>query len=148
MQPLLIVSGSVTGTSASVSRYLKKCLSRDFSVEINESPTIKDVASYKDYKVVFCFSNTGHGELPESLRPFHQELMKEKSGLDGVKYWLINLGDRHFTTYGQSGRTLDAALQRCGAQRKSDILLLDVFADKYPAKVSFAWFMKQLQLDP
>ena len=148
MQPLLIVTGSVTGTSSSVGRYLKKSLSRDFAVEITDSPTIQDIASYRDDKIVFCFSNTGHGELPESLRPFHQELMQRKAGLEGVNYWLINLGDRHFTTFGQSGRTLDAALHRCGATRKSDILLLDVFKDIYPAKVSFAWFMKQLEIDP
>ncbi|MEM0912275.1 MAG: flavodoxin domain-containing protein [Pseudomonadota bacterium] len=148
MQPLLIVTGSVTGTAASVGRYLKKSLSRDFDVAINCAPTIKDVAEYRDYKTIFCFSNTGHGELPESLRPFHQELTREHSGLDGVNYWLINLGDRHFTTYGKSGRTLDAALQRCSAHRKADILLLDVFKDIYPAKVSFAWFMKQLEINP
>lgn len=148
MQPLLIVTGSVTGTSESVGRYLKKHLSRDFDVEINDAPTVENVANYRDQKVIFCFSNTGQGELPETLRPFHQELMQKKSGLEGVEYWLINLGDRHFTTYGQSGRTLDAALQRCGAQRKADILLLDVFRDRYPAKVSFAWFMNQLQVNP
>jgi len=145
MQPLLIVSGTVTGTAASVSRYIKKCLTDNFAVEITENPTIDLVTRFRDHKIVFCFSNTGEGELPETLRPFHGELIKSKAGLDGINYWLINLGDRQFTTFGQSGRTLDAALQRCGAKRKSDILLLDVFQDVYPAKVSSAWLMQQLE---
>ncbi|MEO1237715.1 MAG: flavodoxin domain-containing protein, partial [Planctomycetota bacterium] len=68
---------------------------------------------------VFVVTSTyGYGDPPESARPFVDALQGDDApDLSGVRFAVFGLGDRSYPHFCQGGKTVDAALARCGAQR-------------------------------
>lgn len=65
--------------------------------------------------VLLLCATTGDGELPDSARPFAAELERTPGSVQGVRYALLALGDRHYPHFCRGGERLGDALTRAGA---------------------------------
>lgn len=64
-------------------------------------------------QVLFVISTTGDGEAPDGTQPVLNIL--EKLSLRGLRYGLLSLGDRRYTSFCGFGRAFAQQLQRTGA---------------------------------
>ena len=67
-------------------------------------------------EVLFIVSTCREGDAPDNAQAFVDGLMSATSGLHGLRYGLLALGDRSYAHYCAFGRRLDAWLHACGAQ--------------------------------
>ncbi|MGO4853697.1 flavodoxin domain-containing protein [Phaeovulum sp. W22_SRMD_FR3] len=63
----------------------------------------------------FLVATTGDGNAPDTARRFAGAIAAARPGLQGLRYGLLALGDRHYPAFCGFGRAVDDWLQECGA---------------------------------
>ena len=145
MPSIQILVGSVMGTAEQVAETIEPLLASQYSTSVSLEPAVDELTADEQDILLFCTSNTGAGELPDTLQTIYQTLQNGAVDLSGRHYGLINLGSSAFTTYGQAGRDLDTALSSCGAQRIGEVLTLDACSGNEPADEACQWVADWLQ---
>ena len=75
-------------------------------------------------------STWGDGEPPETAEEFYHELMSADISLDGVEFAVCALGDTSYEKFCQTGREIDARLEKLGAKRIAARVDCDVDYDE------------------
>lgn len=146
MSSIRVLVGSVMGTAESVAESLEPVCSAHTTTTVCLEPTVDDLLADKQETLLFCTSNTGAGELPDTLQGIYQALSEQEIDLSERRYGLINLGSSAFITYGQAGRDLDEALKKKQATRIGEILTLDACSDQSPNEAAVEWANNWLRL--
>ncbi|MEM1190150.1 MAG: flavodoxin domain-containing protein [Pseudomonadota bacterium] len=141
---LLIIVGSVMGTSEGVAHFLARELTDKFQPEVSLNADVNDLTRDPDELLLFCTSNTGCGDLPDNIMPLYLKLLSEPPNIAGRRYALINLGDSTYPTFGEAGMTLNAALEDIGAVPIAEPLVIDASVDRYPQKIALDWLREIL----
>ena len=68
-------------------------------------------------KLLVVVSTWGDGEPPETAEPFYKELMSAEVALKDTAFSVCALGDTSYDLFCQTGKDVDARLEKLGAQR-------------------------------
>ncbi len=140
MSKVQILVGSVYGGAEQVAELAAEDLrSQGHQVEINTYARAQDLVRDPSEVFLLCHSNTGSGELPDSLQPVYLHLTRDYPRLAGRRYGVINLADSSYTTFNEAGVMLDAAFADLGAKRIGEPLILDAMTGDDPTSLTRDW---------
>ncbi|KAF2068473.1 hypothetical protein CYY_010202 [Polysphondylium violaceum] len=120
MNKCTIIYATETGTSQEVAEKL----SRDL-IRYQMKPQIHDIQNYDKMKlpmerlVVFVLSTTGHGDVPDTMKPFWNFLLIKSlpsNSLMNLKFAVLGMGDSSYTTYNFAAKKLFTRLVSLGAK--------------------------------
>ncbi|CAN8067709.1 unnamed protein product [Agarophyton chilense] len=78
---------------------------------------VKPAAHPHTYNIIVV-STTGDGDPPETIRPFMRLLRKkDPKKLEGLRYGVLALGDTNYENFCNTGKRIDTALPKLGAER-------------------------------
>ena len=139
MANVQILVGSVYGASEQVAEIVCDQLKdAGHNVSINTYPRPEDLLNV-DEVLLLCHSNTGSGELPDSLQPLYLHLTRDFPRLSGKCYGVINLADSSYTSFNEAGIALDNAFFEVGAKRLGLPLVIDAMTGENPAELAKNW---------
>lgn len=81
-------------------------------------------------RLLVVVSTWGDGEPPESSEAFYNQLMEADVALDGVEFSVCALGDTSYDLFCQTGKDVDARLEKLGAKRVVDRVDCDLEFDE------------------
>ena len=81
-------------------------------------------------RLLVVVSTWGDGEPPESSEAFYNELMEGELALGGVEFSVCALGDTSYDLFCQTGKDIDARLEKLGAKRVVDRVDCDLEFDE------------------
>ncbi len=153
MKDIKLFIGSVDGVTEHAGTILADALEAlSYSVDVNSNPKLNDILNLRDnlrdnlqdnlqdQLLLIITSTTGEGELPHDLRPLWRKLYTKSPSLAGIHYAMTVLGD---SSYGDdfclAGKELDALLEKLGAQRIKQTLLIDAEENVFPEDDISAW---------
>lgn len=124
LPPIHILFGTVTGNAEEIAR-------RIHSELLTHSLPQGNLLCLADYEKLPCFqidgqhstvvivvSTTGSGDPPETIRPFMRLLRKkEPHFLANLSFTVLGLGDTNYENFCATGKRVDRALSKLGAQR-------------------------------
>lgn len=139
MAKIKVIIGTVTGTAVGVADHLKQTLSAEHSVETVLKASVEDILADPEELLIFCTSNTGAGDLPDTILPLYNSLTADKPDIAGREFLLINLGNSGYQTFGEAGRKLEAALTSLGAVPVAQSLVIDATKDHDPQTMAADW---------
>lgn len=85
-------------------------------------------------------STWGEGDPPEAAEEFYQQLMEGGVSLEGVEFSVCALGDTSYDQFCQTGKDVDAQLEKLGAVRIADRVDCDVdFDESFAAWSQDVW---------
>jgi len=122
--PMLVLSGSQTGTAEDMSEKFAKEMKRHgfdakpVDMEVYEMDGMELLADEK--MVVFFTATHGEGDPTDNARGFYDYLGskdREPGELSGVKYAVFGLGNRQYEEYNSMGRFFDKRMEELGATR-------------------------------
>ena len=98
-------------------------------------------ASLQDVgRLLVVVSTWGDGEPPESAEGFYNSLMQEEVQLDGVDFSVCALGDTSYDQFCQTGKEMDARLEKLGARRIVERVDCDVdYDDAFKGWAKLIW---------
>ncbi|MEL7586138.1 MAG: assimilatory sulfite reductase (NADPH) flavoprotein subunit [Prolixibacteraceae bacterium] len=125
---LTILYGSHTGRSEGLAKKLK--------AELNARSLSANIFAMNDYNVrqlekeenlLIIVSTHGDGEPPEMAEDFHGFMTgKRAPQLPALKFSVLALGDKSYKLYCQTGKDIDHALRKAGAQELYPLVTCDV----------------------
>ncbi len=80
-------------------------------------------------RLLVIASTTGDGEAPDAARPFVRKVMRETPNLDGLRYAVLGLGDRHYSAFCAFAQEVDTWLSKRGAKPLWPRVSVDKLAD-------------------
>lgn len=114
---LTIIYATETGNSKKIAQDIAKQVKAygvSAKVKASEQYKVADLASEKN--LILVASTHGEGELPESAREFHQNIVDQKPDLSKLQYAIVALGDTSYPLFCQAGKTFDLEFQKLGAK--------------------------------
>lgn len=119
-----VLYGTVTGNAEEIGRRIHnhllqtklqqgliRCLSDYADIPCFSTPSLPA------YNVIVV-STTGDGDPPETIRPFMKLLRKkDPSKLSGLQFCVLALGDTNYENFCRTGKRIDTALPKLGAER-------------------------------
>lgn len=114
--------GTATQVAQSMSQWLAENRSQH-TVTLNTDFSAGQIEP--DDVLLICTSNTGVGDLPSNIVPFWVHLTTDYPRIAGKPFGIVNLGDSHYPSFGQAGRTIEAALTDLGAVMCHPPLVID-----------------------
>ena len=130
-QPVTVLYGTESGNSEALAGQLaKQAKQKGYKPQLlNMSDAT--LANVKDaQRLLVVVSTWGDGEPPESSEAFYNELMEADIALDGVEFSVCALGDTSYDLFCQTGKDLDARLEKLGAKRLVDRVDCDLEFDE------------------
>ncbi|KAN0039375.1 hypothetical protein ACTA71_001569 [Dictyostelium dimigraforme] len=112
----------IYATESGTSQEVAEKLSRDL-VTYEIKPKLIDVSNYNKLDlpmekiVIFVLSTTGHGEVPDPMKPLWNFLLIKSlpsNSLSNTKFAILGLGDSSYTTYNFAAKKLYQRLQSLG----------------------------------
>ncbi|MFI5021858.1 MAG: flavodoxin domain-containing protein [Alphaproteobacteria bacterium] len=156
MADILILVGTESGNAQMVADLLQEELAKDghaVEVEAKAMDKAKDkggagAARLAEWGVVLiCCSTHGEGELPENIRPLHDELARTRPDLSHLRYGVIALGDQSYReTFCRGGKTIDALFASLGAERIGERLEIDACTQPLPDEEALDWAKEWVSL--
>lgn len=137
MRNILVIYGSTTGNSETLSKYCAKVLKDDFTVDIKNCIDIKGSysfdLSYDTY--LLCASTWGidPAELQEDFDIFWKQLNKQS--IYNKKFIILGLGDSYYPFFAKATEILNESIVENGG------IVLDT-----PLKINDPWEEKKLQI--
>lgn len=140
MRSIQIIVGSEMGTAEMVADSIKETLAPlEYKISINLQAQAEHLLNHPEDILLICTSNTGAGDLPDSIQPLYHELTTSFPKLAGRRYGLINLGDSSYMTFAEAGLHIDVAMSEVGAVRIGEPLVLDATSGLDPCEEAQAW---------
>lgn len=87
--------------------------------------------------LIACIASHGEGDVPDSFLPGYEALAA--ADLSHLRYGLIGLGDRTYTTFCGGAWKVDARLQQLGARRIGEVCAIDAAAQPFPDIEALDW---------
>jgi len=115
-----VLYGTQTGTAQGFAKTLVREAHR-----LKVTAAASDLEDYHTHMLatekvaVFVVATYGEGEPPDTMKSFHDWLMKEATSDDvgSLKYAVFGLGDRQYKHFCQMGVDIDEKLEELGAER-------------------------------
>lgn len=118
---LTVLYGTESGNSEVLAdRTAKEAKKRGFQAVVKSMADTKPAELAKATNLLVIVSTWGDGEPPEGATTFYKELMSGELALSGVSYSVCALGDTSYEKFCQTGKDIDARLEKFGAKRISD----------------------------
>jgi sulfite reductase (NADPH) flavoprotein alpha-component len=118
---LTVLFGTESGNSEILAdRAVKEARKRGFQAEMRNMSDLAPAALAKVSNLLVIVSTWGDGEPPETATGFYKEFMASDTALGGVSYSVCALGDTSYEKFCQTGRDVDAKLEKLGAKRVAD----------------------------
>ncbi len=118
---LTVLYGTESGNSEVLAdRTAKEAKKRGFQAVVKSMADTKPADLAKATNLLVIVSTWGDGEPPEGATTFYKELMSGELALSGVSYSVCALGDTSYEKFCQTGKDIDARLEKFGAKRISD----------------------------
>jgi len=141
---LHVLYATVSGTA----REIAETLALEYSDQLPGPMTVQDMHDADDAlfdpagpPLLLVVATTGAGDLPADALRLYQSLQEQPRYLGALRYGLIALGDSSYgTTFCGGGHLFDATLLDMGAQRISDMLVIDAIEENDPAGLAVRWF--------
>lgn len=131
----------MTGTAEMLAEDMRDSV-QNHTVELllAERTTVDRVGSAEFLVVVS--STYGSGEVPEPAKPLFAALDAHPVRLSHVQYGVVALGDLslYAPTFANGGRQWDALLEKKGARRATDTLIIDCSSAESMSEPATAWF--------
>jgi len=89
--------------------------------------------------LVACVASHGEGDVPDGFLEAYEALAKERPNLSGLRYGLIGLGDRTYSTFCGGASKVDELLRALGAERVGEICKIDASSQPFPDEDALAW---------
>lgn len=120
--------GSETGNARRVAEQLADdARGRGLSVALSSLADVRPRDIRKQELLTLVVSTHGEGDPPEDAEAFHEFITADNAPrLEQLQYAVFSLGDSSYAHFCQTGRDLDEALQRLGAQPVLDRVDADV----------------------
>ena len=124
--PWLVAHASQTGFALELAAHTAASL-RATGAQVTLLPlSAVDTATLaRTRRSLFVVSTTGEGDPPDPALPFVRAAMAEQSGLDGLQYAVLALGDRSYAHFCAFGHQLELWLRKCGAKAMFDLTEVD-----------------------
>lgn len=125
---LTVWYGSETGNARRVAEGLaEQAKAQGLAVKLASLADVRPRDIRKQELLTLVVSTHGEGDPPEDAEAFHEFLHSDRAPrLDDLHYTVFALGDSSYEHFCQTGRDLDAALERLGARRVLDRVDADV----------------------
>ena len=118
---LTVLYGTESGNSEVLAdRTAKEAKKRGFQAVVKSMADTKPADLVKAANLLVIVSTWGDGEPPEGATAFYKELMSGELALSGVSYSVCALGDTSYDKFCQTGKDIDARLEKFGAKRITD----------------------------
>lgn len=118
---LTVLYGTESGNSEVLAdRTAKEAKKRGFQAVVKSMADTKPAELAKATNLLVIVSTWGDGEPPEGATTFYKELMSGELALSGVSYSVCALGDTSYEKFCQTGKDIDARLEKFGAKRISE----------------------------
>lgn len=118
---LTVLYGTESGNSEVLAdRTAKEAKKRGFQAVVKSMADTKPAELAKATNLLVIVSTWGDGEPPEGATAFYKELMSGELALSGVSYSVCALGDTSYDKFCQTGKDIDARLEKFGAKRIVD----------------------------
>lgn len=122
--PIHVLYGTVTGNAEVIARRIHDELPTR-SLPQGSMLCLADYAKLPCFSpggerayVVIVVSTTGDGDPPETIRPFMRLLRKKEPGLlKQLSFTVLALGDTNYENFCATGKRVDSALAKLGAER-------------------------------
>jgi len=127
-EKITVLYGSQTGNSKGIAESLHTAL------ELNGNQAeLKNLLDYrpqqlkKEQKVIVVISTQGNGEAPDEALAFYKYITGDRAPkLENLEFAVLGLGDSSYDDYCQTGKDVDAALEKLGAKRFHDRVDVDL----------------------
>jgi sulfite reductase (NADPH) flavoprotein alpha-component len=124
---LTVVYGTESGNSETLAdRTVKEAKKRGFKAVMKNMSEISPADLAKASNLLVIVSTWGDGEPPETATAFYKEFMVADLSLADVRFSVLALGDTSYEKFCQTGKDIDARLEKLGAQRVSPRIDCDV----------------------
>lgn len=139
-ESITIAFGTESGNSELVAEELASHLGNRNDVRVVDIASISPSEIDRERLLLLICSTYGDGELPTTVRDFHEQLLSESLDLSGVEYAVFGLGDRSYhTTYSRGSEILDEALTTRGAKRVGEYGRHDAGGGDLAPELAKAW---------
>lgn len=124
---VLVVHASQSGQAERVALHTAARLQRGgHAVTLQPLAAITPEKLRHHARVLIIASTFGEGEAPDNARAFERSLRKAAGqSLSSLRYAILALGDRHYTSFCGFGHTLDHGLRQCGAMPLFPLIEVD-----------------------
>lgn len=89
--------------------------------------------------LVACVASHGEGDVPDGFLEAYEALARERPSLRGLRYGLIGLGDRTYSTFCGGAWKVDQLLRGIGAERVGEVCTIDASTQPFPDEDALAW---------
>ena len=137
---LTVVYGTESGNSETLAdRAVKEAKKRGFQAVMKNMSDIQPADLSKIANLLVIVSTWGDGEPPETATAFYKEFMSADLALGSVRYSVLALGDTAYEKICQTGKDVDARLEKLGATRVNPRTDCDVdYEEGYAAWIDAA----------
>ena len=80
----------------------------------------------KEKNLIVIASTHGEGEIPAAGKKFFEHITQNEMSLSSLNYLTIALGDTNYPLFCQSGKDIDARLEKLGAKKLAERIDLDL----------------------
>lgn len=130
---LTVLYGTESGNSEVLAdRTVKAAKKRGFQAVMKNMSDFATADLAKASNLLLIVSTWGDGEPPETATSFYKDFMASEVSLASVKFSVCALGDTSYEKFCQTGKDLDAKLEKLGATRVAARVDCDVdYEDSY-----------------
>jgi sulfite reductase (NADPH) flavoprotein alpha-component len=104
----------------------KKLKNSGANVKVKASDQYRLNDFIKEKNLIVIASTHGEGEIPASGKKFFDHITQNELDLKSLNYFTIALGDTNYPLFCQSGKDIDARLEKLGAKKLASCIELDL----------------------
>jgi len=138
---LTVLYGTESGNSEELAEQVfKAAKKKGFKSQIANMSETTPAALADAGTLLVIVSTWGDGDPPEAAEEFYKELMEKEVSLAGVEFSVCALGDTSYDQFCETGKQIDARLEKFGAKRIADRADCDVdYDDAFEQWITSVW---------
>ncbi|MGX9461003.1 flavodoxin [Shewanella sp. A14] len=140
MKKVNIVFGTVYGSAQFTAETVTKTIAKlGFTAKLWQPNELSGFVPPQDEFLIIVSSTTGHGDIPDDIAPWFNELKSNAPYLPSLRYSLIGLGDSSYETFCGAIKQFDELLIELGAQPLTERLEIDACETMEPEIDAKSW---------
>lgn len=138
-----IYVGSQLGNSRGVADELIDLLEyhdKNINISVHDLDALID--DDKEEVVLIICSTTGNGDIPDNGSKLWRTIKKRdfnKSHFDGLKYFILGLGDTNYSDFCAAAKKITKRLQELGATQLASLVTIDDETNDYDEKIDMIY---------
>ena len=140
MKKVNVVFGTVYGSAQFTAETVTKAIEKlGFTTKLWQPNELLGFVPPQDEFLIIVSSTTGHGDIPEDIAPWFNELKSNAPYLPTLQYSLIGLGDSSYETFCGAIKKFDELLSELGAKPLTERLEIDACETMEPEIEAKTW---------